>query len=101
VKIVIDMARPHHADIVWQIAIGTEQPATVVARARCIEMNDLPAGMNASVSAASTRHLDCVIGNPPEGFFDTLLHTEAGLLPLPAIVRGAVVLNTERDAHVD
>jgi hypothetical protein len=100
VKIVVNVPRPGDADIVRQVAIRPEQPAAVVARARRIEMDNLARGMHSGIGTTSTGHLNRVIGNLVESLFETLLHTEAGVLTLPPVVRGAVVLNTKRNAHV-
>ena len=63
-------------------------------------MHDLTRGVNARVGAAGAGHLNGMIGDQFEGFFEALLHAETGLLALPTVVRGTVVLNAERDAHV-
>ena len=63
-------------------------------------MHDLPGGMYARIGPTSARHLDSVVGYFKQGFFEALLHAETDLLALPAVVRGPVVLNTERNAQV-
>ncbi len=56
--------------------------------------------MHAGIGAASTDDFDLVICNGFERFFDTGLDTVAGFLALPAVVRRAVVLQTDCNAHL-
>jgi len=99
VKLVSNVPGPGNADVVRQIAIHSEQPTTIVARAWRIEVDDLSSGVNARVGPAGTSHLNRMVGDLVQGFLETLLHTEACVLALPTIVRRTVVLNTERNAH--
>jgi len=40
-----------------------------------------------------------MIGHHCQRFFDALLNSETGLLPLPAVVRNTVVFDAERDTN--
>jgi hypothetical protein len=55
--------------------------------------------MNASICAARASYLDRMVRNSAQRFFQSLLHAEASLLPLPTVVRRTVVLNAERNAQ--
>ena len=55
--------------------------------------------MHSGVRAARTNDLHRFIRHDREGFFETLLYAETGLLTLPAVVSGSVVFDAERDAN--
>ena len=55
--------------------------------------------MHAGIGAARTDDLHDFVGHACERFFETLLHAEAGLLTLPAVVTRPVVFDAERDAN--
>ena len=55
--------------------------------------------MNTGIRTARADDRYRLIGNPSEGFLETLLHPDTVTLALPSIVRGAVVFDAERDAN--
>ena len=59
-----------------------------------IKMHDLPRRMDAGVGAAGTDDFNGFVGDTRQGLFETRLHTNAVALPLPAVVRRSVVLET-------
>ena len=97
---VIDRLGPDDIDIISQIAVSTEQPATVTAFAGCVEMHNLSGRMHASISAARTDDFDGFIRDDFQGVFDTLLHPDTRTLALPAVVRRTVVLKAQSDAQL-
>lgn len=99
-KIVADMMRPHHADVVGEIAVETELPATIVAFIASIKMHNLAARMHARIGAAGANDFNGFVGDLGQSLFEPLLYAEARLLALPAVVRSPVVLNAECDANV-
>ena len=62
-KFVINVSGPGDADIVRQIAIHSEQPATIIARAWRIEVDNLSSGMNARVGPTGLGHVHSVSGD--------------------------------------
>jgi len=100
VKFVIDLSGPYDTDIVRKIAVGPEQPAAIVTRAGCIKMNDLPGRVHTGVRPSRTGDVERMVGDFFQGLFKALLDAKTGFLALPAVVRGTVVLYTERDAHL-
>ena len=98
-KFVIDVPRPHDADVVRQITVRPKQPSAIITPTLSIEMNYLPGRVNTCIGATGTGHLDRMVGNQGEGFFNALLYAQAGFLALPTVVRRTVVLNAECDAH--
>jgi hypothetical protein len=91
---------PRDIDVVWHIAVGAQQPSALRALAAGFEMNDLARGVHPGVGAAGTDHFYGFIGDNRQRLFQALLYTDTGLLPLPAVVPGAVVFDAERDANV-
>jgi len=63
-------------------------------------MDDLAGGVHASIGAPCADHLNRFICDQRQRFLETLLHAQAGLLTLPAIVPGPVVFDAERDADI-
>src|SRR5690606_1155989 len=64
-----------------------------------IEMHDLRARVHASVGAAGAGGLHGRVSDRRQRLLDALLHADAAVLPLPAVVGGAVVLDPKGDAH--
>jgi len=63
-------------------------------------MHDLTTRVHTAVGAAGTDQIDGFIGDQRQRLLETLLHAEAALLALPAVVTRAVVFDAERDANV-
>ena len=63
-------------------------------------MHNLSGRVNTRISSAGTDRLDRFVRHNCQRFFHALLHTAAGLLPLPAVIPGAVVLDAQCDANV-
>ncbi len=57
-KLVVDVLRPAHIDIVRKVGVGTEQPATICAICPGIEMNGLCNRVNAGIGSTSAGCLD-------------------------------------------
>ena len=93
-KAVINRLSPNYADVVRQIAVRTEQPATTATFTVCVEMHNLTGRMNAGIGSTGTNNFDFFVGDSGQRVFKTRLHTFAGALALPAIVRRSVVLQT-------
>jgi len=98
-EVVGHAGHPGDGDVVRQVAVGAEQPAARRALAGGIEMSDLPARVNAGIRPPGTNHLEFVIRNRRQRLLEALLHADAGFLALPAVVRGTVVLDTDRESH--
>ena len=99
-KIASNRMHPVDVDIVRQTTVSTQQPAAPAALAGRVEMNDLAGGVHTGVGATGAHDVDGFRCDPRKRLLQTLLHTDAGLLTLPAVVRGAVVLDAERDTDV-
>ena len=99
-KVIDDRFCPRDIDVVRQVAVGAQQPPALRALAAGFEMNDLARGVHPGVGATGTNHFYGFIGNNRQRLFQTLLHTDTGLLALPPVVPGAVVFDAERDANV-
>ncbi len=98
-KRVVDRLNPGHTNIVRETAVRAQEPPSPAALASGIEVGDLPGCMHSGIGAARTKNLHGLVGDPGERFFETLLYAETGLLALPAVVRGSVVFDAERDAN--
>ncbi len=98
-EFVIDQLGPGHIDIVRKITIRTEYPASLATRILGIEVNNLARRVNTRVRPPGAGHSHGSISDQCKGFFDELLYAQTGCLALPAVIRGAVVLNAERDAN--
>ncbi len=88
---------PHDCDIVRKIAVGAEQPPSRVTRCVCVEMDDLPGSVNAGIGTSCANDIDLLIGHTRQRVLNSMLHTDTALLPLPAVVRGTVILYAECD----
>ena len=98
-KIVADGTSPREVDVVGKIAIGSQQPAARVTLTRRFEMRNLAGCVHAGVRATGTGYFDGFIGNRLQCGFDMGLDSVPDALALPAIVRRAVVLQTDGDTH--
>ena len=99
-KVIDDRFCPRDIDVIRHVAVGAQPPPALRALAAGFEMNDLSRGMYPGVCTAGTHHFYGFIGDDRQRLFQTLLYTDTGLLPLPAVVPGAVVFDAERDANV-
>jgi hypothetical protein len=61
VEVVSDRLRPRYADIVWKVAIGAEQPATITAFAARIEMDNLASRVHPGIGSAGTYDIDGLV----------------------------------------
>ena len=98
-ELVADARHPGHGDVIGQIGVRTEQPAAVGAIAAGIEMHHLSRRMHAGVGPARADDFNGFVGDFAECGFEAFLHAVAGALTLPAVIRSAVVLETEGDPH--
>jgi len=92
-KLIIDGARPGYVNVVRKTAVSAKQPATFAAFAESIEVDNLARRVHTGVSAARANDFDRLIRDQRERFLEALLHADAGLLTLPAVVPGAVVFD--------
>ena len=97
---VADRRNPGDTYVVGKITVGTQQPASPTTFAPGVEVHHLSRCMNTCVGAAGANHFDRFVRNQRKCLFHPLLHTETGLLPLPAIITGAVVFDAQCDANV-
>ena len=96
-KLVVDVLRPAHIDIVRKVGVGTEQPATICATCPGVEMNGLCDRVNAGIGSASAGCLDRFVCHLRQCVFNDGLDADTVTLALPAVIRCAVVLDTECD----
>ena len=90
---------PGDRDVAGQIAVGTEQPATLATIATCIEVYDLAVCMHAGIRTSRAGYIDVFVGDFGERLFYDRLYTVACPLSLPTVVRGTVVLNAKSNAQ--
>ena len=95
VKVITNGRHPGHTDVVGEIGIGAQQPATLASFGSGVEMRHLPARMHARIRAPGAGHLDGFVRNLAQCLLDSLLHTQPGALALPAVIRGTVVLDAD------
>ena len=62
-------------------------------------MHDLTRGMHTGIGTSCTDDFDRLVSDFTERLFNVRLYAIAGTLALPAIVRGPVVFNAERDSQ--
>jgi hypothetical protein len=98
-KLIVNGPRPGNVDVVRKTAVYAEQPATFIALTASIKVDDLARRVYTGVGAACTDDFDRLIRNQQKRFLEALLHTDTGLLTLPAVVPGAVVFDAERDSN--
>ncbi len=98
-KVVVDGLHPGHTDIVGKVGVRAQQPTTLAAFGRCIEMCYLPARVYAGIGAPRTDHFDRFVRDLGQGLLEPLLYAAARALALPAVVRGTVVFDADGDAH--
>lgn len=97
---VVDRLRPRHADVIGKIAVCAKQPASSAALIYCIEMDDLAGGMYTGVGSTCADYLYSFVSDHSERFLETLLHTETGVLTLPAVIPRPIVFDAERDTNI-
>ena len=98
-EIIGHRARPQHRDGTRQARGRTQHPCARIARRMRVEMHDLAARVHAGVGAARAGDFDQVIGHERQCGFDFRLHAWPMRQPLPTEEIGAVVFDTERNAH--
>jgi len=98
-KAVVNEVNPGRADVSWKIAVGAQEPAVFETIGIRIKVHNLTGRMHTTIRSARAGDFDCLVGNGGEGPFNELLHTGTGALALPAIVRGAVIFDADRDTH--
>jgi hypothetical protein len=91
---VINRTCPSDTYVVREVAVCSKQPAAAIALTAGIKMHNLPGCMHAGIGSTGTNDLDILVGDDCKGFFDASLHALTGTLTLPAVVGGAVVLQT-------
>jgi hypothetical protein len=85
--------RPGNSDIVREIGVRTQQPTTLGPFAIGLKMHHLAGSVHTGIGAAGANYFDGFVSNATERGFYVFLNTVACALPLPAVIRGSVVLD--------
>jgi hypothetical protein len=85
--------RPGNSNIVREVGVRTQQPTTLRSFAIGFKMHHLAGSVHTGIGAAGANNVDGFVGNTTERGFYVFLNTVAGALPLPAVIRGSVVLD--------
>ena len=92
-KLVSNRLCPGNSDIDRKVGIRTQQPTALRSFAVAVKMHYLTGGMHAGIGTAGANNFDGFVGNTAERGLNVRLNSIARALPLPAVIRGSVVLN--------
>jgi hypothetical protein len=98
-EIIRDPARPKHADIIGEIAVGAQYPGAFAAARGGFNVNDLAGGMHTGVGTPGAMASHGDIRDTGKGLFHAGLHGACVVLNLPPVESSAVVFQSKRDAH--
>jgi hypothetical protein len=85
--------RPANRDIVRQIGVRAQQPTPLGSFAIGIKVHHLAGSVHTGIGAAGANNFDGFVSNATERGLYVFLNTVACALPLPAVIRGSVVLD--------
>ena len=98
-ELILHRCRPLHRNRGRQRGVHPAHPGRVRTHRVGIEMRDLRAGVHARVGAPRPADADRVVRDHRQRPLQMILDSIARWLRLPAVERGAVISDADRDAH--